>query len=43
MASVRANEMPARTRIMAVLSMPSLPAITSGRLKPMPRMSRASR
>ena len=37
------SEMPARTRIMAVFSMPSFMAIASAVLKPMPRMSRASR
>ena len=42
-ASVRAKEMPARTRIMAVFSMPSFMAMASAVLKPMPRMSRASR
>ena len=35
--------MPARTRIGAVFSIPSLAATTSAVLKPMPRMSRASR
>ncbi len=34
---------PARTRIIAVFSMPSFMAIASAVLKPMPRMSRASR
>ena len=34
---------PARTRIMAVFSMPSFAAIASAVLKPMPRISRASR
>src|SRR6476646_902579 len=43
MASVSANEMPARTRIIAVFSMPSFMAIASAVLKPMPRMSRARR
>ena len=42
-ASVSAYEMPARTRIMAVLSMPSFMAMASAVLKPMPRMSRARR
>ena len=36
-------EMPARTRIIAVLSIPSRIAIWSALLKPMPRISRASR
>ncbi len=35
--------MPARTRIIAVFSMPSRAAMASAVLKPMPRMSRASR
>src|SRR5271167_2036015 len=35
--------MPARTRIIAVFSMPSFIAIASAVLKPMPRMSRARR
>jgi hypothetical protein len=43
MASASAKEMPARTRIIAVRSMPSLDAIWSAVRKPMPRMSRASR
>ena len=43
MASVSANEIPARTRIIAVFSMPSRSAIRSAVRKPMPRMSRASR
>ena len=37
------SEMPARTRIIAVFSMPSFMAIASAVLKPMPRMSRARR
>jgi hypothetical protein len=37
------KEMPARTRISAVFSMPSLAAIWSAVRNPMPRMSRASR
>ncbi len=36
-------EIPARTRIIAVFSMPSLIAIASAVLKPMPRISRARR
>ena len=35
--------MPARTRVMAVLLIPSFMAISSASLKPIPRMSRASR
>ena len=35
--------MPALARIIAVLEMPSFSAIRSAVLKPMPRMSRASR
>jgi hypothetical protein len=35
--------MPARTLIMAVFSTPSFIAMASAVLKPMPRMSRASR
>src|SRR5580700_3744775 len=42
-ASVSAYEIPARTRITAVFSMPSLIAIASAVLKPMPRISRARR
>jgi CheY-like chemotaxis protein len=42
-ASASANEMPARTRISAVFSMPSFAAIWSAVRKPMPRMSRARR
>jgi hypothetical protein len=38
-----AKEIPARTRIMAVGSMPSLAAIWLAVRKPMPRMSRARR
>ncbi len=43
MASASAKETPARTRIMAVRSMPSFSAMRSAVRKPMPRMSRASR
>src|ERR1019366_6077920 len=42
-ASVKAKELPARARIIAVFSMPSFMATASAVLKPMPRMSRASR
>jgi hypothetical protein len=42
-ASVSAYEIPARNRIMAVFSFPSLIAIASALLKLMPRISRASR
>src|SRR5208337_1877089 len=42
-ALVSAYEIPARSRITAVFSMPSLIAIASALLKPMPRISRASR
>jgi hypothetical protein len=37
------KEIPARTRISAVFSMPSLAAIWSAVWKPVPRMSRARR
>jgi hypothetical protein len=37
------ERVPARARIIAVLSMPSFAAIRSALLKPIPRMSRASR
>ena len=43
MASVSAWATPARIRIMAVFPMPSRIAMPSAVLKPMPRMSRASR
>jgi hypothetical protein len=39
----RIGDFPARTRIMAVLSMPSFMAMASAVLNPMPRMSRARR
>jgi hypothetical protein len=42
-ASASAKEMPARTRISAVFSMPSFAAIWSAVRKRMPRMSRAKR
>ena len=42
-ASASAWPMPARTRTIAVFSMPSFMAIASAVTKPMPRMSRASR
>ncbi len=42
-ASLSAYPTPARARIMAVFSMPSVPAIRSAVRKPMPRMSAASR
>jgi len=42
-ASARANETPALRRIIAVFSNPSLMAIASAVLKPMPRTSRVRR